>query len=221
MKDHAKQGDVLATLRRLMSDDAKVPRRPGKDKLVLTEALRVEHAHDFGKRIEKRPASDVERMARELLQRPAEQMSVEPKNKTSANLLIDVKAALGSQLNDRHDLQLIKTIQQNQKKPADHADSAKGSPVAATVEEKVARIAQILNSQIKDDQNDAAYPIGSNVIRLVHSMDSPAGKTVTEDGLREIVAEVVRDELKGKLGEQISTSIRKLIRREIQRSKTD
>ena len=36
-----------------------------------------------------------------------------------------------------------------------------------------------------------------------------------EETLREIVAEIVREELKGAFGEQITRNIRKLVRREI------
>ena len=39
-----------------------------------------------------------------------------------------------------------------------------------------------------------------------------------EEALRELVAEVVRSELQGELGERITRNVRKLVRREIHRA---
>jgi hypothetical protein len=39
-----------------------------------------------------------------------------------------------------------------------------------------------------------------------------------EEGLRELVTSIVREELQGALGERITRNVRKLVRREIQRA---
>jgi hypothetical protein len=46
-------------------------------------------------------------------------------------------------------------------------------------------------------------------------VDVPDTTILDEDTLRRIVAEVVREELQGALGERITRNIRKLVRREI------
>ena len=43
-------------------------------------------------------------------------------------------------------------------------------------------------------------------------------KYTDEDSLRELVSDIVRQELQGRLGERITRNVRKLVRREIQRA---
>lgn len=45
-----------------------------------------------------------------------------------------------------------------------------------------------------------------------------ASLTISEDSLRELIAEVLRTELQGELGERITSNVRKLVRREVLRS---
>lgn len=214
MKDHVKQSDVLTSLRRLMSDDAGVSRRPGKDKLLLTEAQRVEHVFDYDTRVENRPAAEVERMARKLLQRPAKDSLA----KSNPNLRAELKAALGSRVDPVNDPQSVTSTGQEQNQFESRADAENESIVQSTLEEKVARIAEILTNQAERNGDGFVDGVGSNVIRLVHSTETPVGHSVTKDDLREIVADLVRSELKGKLGEQISQTIRDFVRREIHSS---
>jgi cell pole-organizing protein PopZ len=47
--------------------------------------------------------------------------------------------------------------------------------------------------------------------------DTPLGEGIDEDRLRDLVAELVRQELQGVLGERITRNVRKLVRREIHR----
>ena len=52
-------------------------------------------------------------------------------------------------------------------------------------------------------------------------VDLAADETVLdEDSLRELVADIVRQELQGALGERITRNVRKLVRREIHRALT-
>ena len=44
------------------------------------------------------------------------------------------------------------------------------------------------------------------------------GLQIDEDALRDLVADVVRQELTGPLGERITRNVRKLVRREIHRA---
>jgi len=45
-----------------------------------------------------------------------------------------------------------------------------------------------------------------------------AGGSIDEEALRQLVVEIVRDELQGKLGERITRNVRKMVRREIHRA---
>ena len=45
-----------------------------------------------------------------------------------------------------------------------------------------------------------------------------ADELLDEDALRDIVSEIVREELQGALGERITRNVRKLVRREIHRA---
>ena len=47
---------------------------------------------------------------------------------------------------------------------------------------------------------------------------SSAEEFLDEDALRELVSDIVREELQGVLGERITRNVRKLVRREIQRA---
>lgn len=218
MKDHVKQSDLLTSLRRLMSDDAGMQRRPGKDKLLLTEAQRVEHVFEYDTRAETRPAAEVERMARKLLQRPAMDASAKSKVKPNPNLRAELKAALGSRVDPGDDPQSVTSTGQEKNQFESRAEVQNGFIAQNTLEEKVARIAEMLTNQAEGDDDGLVDRVGSNVIRLVHSAEKPVGHSVTEDDLREIVADLVRSELKGKLGEQISQTIRDFVRCEIHRS---
>ncbi len=50
------------------------------------------------------------------------------------------------------------------------------------------------------------------------SADQPAAVTIGEEELRELVAQIVREELQGALGERITRNLRKMVRREITRA---
>ena len=52
----------------------------------------------------------------------------------------------------------------------------------------------------------------------VVDMDASDDTVMDEEALRELVAEIVRQELRGALGERITRNVRKLVRREIQRA---
>jgi hypothetical protein len=58
-------------------------------------------------------------------------------------------------------------------------------------------------------------PITPGTSAPTDEADAPATTILDEETLRRIVAEVVREELQGALGERITRNIRKLVRREI------
>ncbi|NIZ14407.1 hypothetical protein [Phaeobacter sp. HF9A] len=76
------------------------------------------------------------------------------------------------------------------------------------------------------DADDPVQPAGEDAQDLVQSSaEELALEKATsqedfldEDSLRELVADIVREELQGPLGERITRNVRKLVRREIQRA---
>lgn len=49
---------------------------------------------------------------------------------------------------------------------------------------------------------------------------APAAQPIDEEALRDLVAQIVREELQGELGERITRNVRRLVRREVQRALT-
>ncbi|MEM9579598.1 MAG: hypothetical protein AAF891_02845 [Pseudomonadota bacterium] len=66
------------------------------------------------------------------------------------------------------------------------------------------------------DINDEIVHVAATT--LPQDLDSEAAPLIDEDVLRDMVAEIVRQELQGPLGERITRNVRKLVRREIYRA---
>jgi cell pole-organizing protein PopZ len=60
----------------------------------------------------------------------------------------------------------------------------------------------------------------ADLIAAVHDslLQDPEDSLIDEEALRELVSEIIRQELQGTLGERITRSVRKLVRREIARA---
>ncbi|SDY93699.1 hypothetical protein SAMN05444340_1374 [Citreimonas salinaria] len=76
-----------------------------------------------------------------------------------------------------------------------------------------------------DTQSDGPPPLAAPVVLTGptfaapdESCKPPESLALDEDALRRLVAEVVRAELQGALGDRITQSVRKLVRREIHRA---
>ncbi|AZV79151.1 hypothetical protein EBB79_15550 [Parasedimentitalea marina] len=70
----------------------------------------------------------------------------------------------------------------------------------------------------EDDMLDAAHLAEQAVADEVLGGISTDEAVMDEESLRELVADIVREELQGALGERITRNVRKLVRREIQRA---
>lgn len=78
---------------------------------------------------------------------------------------------------------------------------------------------QDASAPAQDSAPDAAHTAGTE------TTDAPQGLSIDdslldEDTLRDLIAEIVREELQGALGERITRNVRKLVRREIHRALT-
>ena len=212
--------DVLSSIRRLMSEGGPAPLRRGRDKLVLTEAQRVEITPLSRSGKDSRAPDEVERIARELLRRPADPVVEPAAAPRTPRLLSNIKAAVEAPAEVTPEV-----MQAPHPEPAPAAEpELQPAPPSErkpepTLDDKIAALEKILGAQRFDEEAEPTPP--SNVIRLVHSADAPASGTVTSDDLRAMVSDIVREELQGALGEKITRNVRKLIRREIQRAIMD
>lgn len=121
----------------------------------------------------------------------------------------------------------------------DRASGHEGSPLrlAVAVEDgqRIGDADESIDDPLEDDA-DAADPSMDAELRFFHAPDRDgfgrhgyAGREdplalgdeeqlLDEDALRDLVAEIVREELAGALGERITRNVRKLVRREIMRA---
>lgn len=191
--------DVLASIRRLVLEEA--PRSPGPGRLLLTPALRVA------------PPDPV------IRETPAE--AVEP----PAIIAQAVAESVSELLRDhRHPA------------PADPLD-AEPSPflpvdppepsAAGGVAEIASPLSEPQEGQGQDASGDAAEEwqpltrpaaataLSSRMPGVVPPPPPPPPPALDDDRLRRLIAEVVREELQGELGERMTRNIRRLVRREV------
>lgn len=183
--------DVLASIRRLVLEDPPRPANPGR--LVLTPALRVAPPDPGARRA----------------------MAAEPPSVIAQAVADSVSDLLreGSAPN-RPDATAV-----------DAPPSAPASPRGATAAERVQGIGDGLSRRKEDWEPDGgeqaahwslsevpAEPVFRHRVQVTDPSPPPA---IDDDRLRRLIAEVVREELQGELGERMTRNIRRLVRREI------
>lgn len=198
--------EVLSSVRRLVSTGnrpapegaatAGVTPHAG-DRLVLSPSLRVDAA-----------------------QRPAEEDAAAPQEGAKA-----LKARIA-------ELEEIVARQNDQWDPDNalsHANS--GGPVAplpwaddleggtGSDDDRTARQgAPATGSAVDATSGNAGAEQRAAAADAVNGLLADGGDTLDEDALRDLVADIVRQELQGALGERITRNVRKLVRREIHRA---
>ncbi len=193
--------DVLSSIRKLVSEEVRAqvtPHaalltrtvQPGQPagKLILTPALRVVEGDDFG-------AED------EIIAGFAE--DAEPEDEDTSAIVLRPFATL-SRLRDRD-------AAQSQPTPVAgdvlwDAEEAGEAPVAAS---------HRMGEEDSAETTDRRAPI-SDVPTDLLAHDTPQDDG--DDALRDLVTEILRQELQGPLGERITRNVRKLVRSEIQRA---
>ncbi|MCU0853580.1 MAG: hypothetical protein MUF63_01400 [Rhodobacteraceae bacterium] len=187
---------VLDSIRRLLSDGrAPEPkpesRPPVNEKLLLTPALRVETA----------PAA------------PAPRPRSEPVAWSLEDRIAELEAAVGDQpgewepdgSEDAEQERPSRFVFQHRAAPLGAA--APGMAEAAAPAPRAPELASAVRADIDDD--DAADD-GFDIFEDDRLPDP--------DALRDLVAEIVRQELQSDLGQRVTRNIRKLVRREIRRA---
>ena len=74
------------------------------------------------------------------------------------------------------------------------------------------------DSDANNAEGDNAETVEVDVEPQQAAFSQSADELLDEDALRDIVSEIVREELQGALGERITRNVRKLIRSEIHRA---
>ncbi|WP_298847289.1 hypothetical protein [uncultured Ruegeria sp.] len=239
--------DVLSSVKRLVSEDSRskstsdqqaVSRKPGR--LVLTDALRISKPARAEVSPGK-PGHDNADSAKPMLLRACDIVRAgEPANTT------DQKAEVKTSKPDRSDdpaISLSAKIEaleaaiaqtEDQWEPdGDSADAYSGTPTQSlpwNVEEEFAAAMSVGSAEVKAADNpeqgdDASFQ--AEFIRSSQTFDPVSGDEVDEDvatidmdeeALRDLISEVVRQELQGAMGERITRNVRKMVRREIARA---
>ncbi len=240
--------DVLSSVKRLVSEDgrkvsdadtATAPRKPGR--LVLTDALRVGDAPK-SEPLKLEPKYSPEDSAKPMLLRAcdivqpgeaanhdgAEEVGDET---TSENLSGSLSAKIEA-------LEAAIARTEDQWEPdGDSDDAYSGTPSKAlhwipapTFEEEETEGVDATSGEAGAPKEEPATFVRHGDTPKVDPVEDDApGETIEdeiglsaseEEALREMIAEVVRSELQGALGERITRNVRKMVRREIHRALT-
>lgn len=240
--------DVLSSVKRLVSEDgrkvsdadtATAPRKPGR--LVLTDALRVGDAPK-SEPLKLEPKYSPEDSAKPMLLRACDIVQPgEAANHDGAEEVGDETTSdnpTGSLSAKIEALEAAIARTEDQWEPdGDSDDAYSGTPSKAlhwipapTFEEE--------NAEDVDAPSGEADAATEEPATFVRHGDTPKADPVEDDApeeaiedevglsaseeeaLREMIAEVVRSELQGALGERITRNVRKMVRREIHRALT-
>lgn len=193
--------DVLSSIRRLVADTpdgAQAPAADAGNRLVLTPALRVgederaqSEAHSPADTPDLAPHTAASDSTPEGADTDAPPPDIEP-----------VEEAAVLEWEDHH----IAADPQEGAAPDDAAELAQGAAAADDAPDGWA-------PATAPQQDDTAYGAGTDAPDLLAE-----DGVIDEEMLRELVAEIVRQELQGALGERITRNVRKLVRREIHRA---
>lgn len=96
----------------------------------------------------------------------------------------------------------------------DHDEQDRAAPRRASMPADAAR--EVAGDTAEDGVDQAARDDSDDSLDIMADDDA----ILDEDSLRELVADIVRQELQGALGERITRNVRKLVRREIHRALT-
>lgn len=215
--------DILSSVRRIVSTEVDATADAAAGKLLLTPALRV--------------ASD---------EAPVEPKAPERDYPTLEERIADLEAAVGSDTAD--DWEPDGSEDQTQHKPdgvvlpirrevaeareprveAIETEAHAAPDEDAAFDQAMDEVAQDRPAPASANTAEPRAPVAPPLATFRHRGGAPASVDNTsadeeptlldETGLRELVADIVREELQGGLGERITRNVRKLVRAEIQRA---
>ncbi|SUZ30300.1 hypothetical protein ROE7235_00018 [Roseibaca ekhonensis] len=228
--------DVLSSIRRLVShDDRSAQQAPAKaepSKLVLTSALRVDVADDD--RVE---AADQERTAPPHNAAPVTDAAQAPETVADAeagtqNPRPEMRLAQPEFANAPSRAPLLTRIAQAghlSPTPVASPPVRPAAPLATDAQTTESAPAEALTESITDNALDATLARLEQALSIsrteppqpaAHAQggsDHADDAVLDESALEQLVAQIVRQELQGELGERITRNIRKLVRAEVAR----
>ena len=199
--------DVLSSIRRLLSQDNSAA-APARSVVRPVPLPAPEPVVEAAPEPEVEAASEKVRDADLLLLTPAQR--IEPASEAPLVLEAPLVAPedLGEELS-----RLESSLAQMQAAVADSGaelEPEEGDPFEADGNELADLVAgaveEALEQPFDEEQSDSLF-----------ADEMAIASPIDEDVLRELVTEIIRQELQGALGERITRNVRKLVRREIQR----
>lgn len=219
--------DLLSSVRRLVAsaEGAKDKTAELSDRLVLTPALRVDDTISNAESAPTEEAAEAEMAAPKEPATSTQALVLPPEAATAPALPQDRHAALEATIAE---LEAAVLQSRNEWEP-DGSEAAPAATVwpdeqakapdsaAETQPEALPQAAPqpaedgaALNTQFAADEGDFASEAESEGM-------APLAPAFDEEELRALIVEVLRDELRGPMGERITGNMRKLVRREIYR----
>ncbi|MCI5038127.1 MAG: hypothetical protein MRY81_00420 [Donghicola eburneus] len=205
--------DVLTSIRRLVSEEAhdavldQVKPQRSADRLVLTPALRIADAEAPSEPAEATDDSgpDVPPAEHEEVAEAPLLLNRGPSDNLSINHKISSLSAAVSRAAEEYEPEEGDMFGGLSKTPLPWAETHPNDPLSGRAEGEDASDldGDAFEDETIDDHDNTAS--GSLV-------------GLNEDMLRAMVAQIVREELQGEMGERITRNVRKLIRREINRA---
>lgn len=216
--------DVLSSIRRLVSDDMRPQSRgqdrpmasaaPAADKLLLTPALRIVPEADAMAEVPAaapfegggHTASSGE-VVFHSIRNPAED--------EAAFVAIDDETGLDAVLSQQHsetydDDEAALPVEPSMPIPQEvfaepQPEAAEASASSTWADEAEAAV----RAELEEETTQTAY---------ARFLDEPEDAELDENAMRELVRDIIREELQGTLGERITRNVRKLVRAEIARA---
>ncbi|WP_428545710.1 hypothetical protein [Profundibacter sp.] len=198
--------DVLTSIRRLVSGeedksaakaDAVAKKPSAAAKLILTADFRVSDAPKGAANAEEEPAEPATfRHAAEPEQSESKAADSTEKQTSLESTIAELEAAIGEQDEDWE---------------PDGSEFEEDAEAEAVM---TAPIKDMMGTKLPIDEIEDAEIIEDDLAAGLFAGDDP---DFDEEALREMVSEIVRQELQGALGERITRNVRKLVRREINR----
>lgn len=203
--------DVLTSIRRLVSGEdgsstakpeTKVEEKPSKAKLILTADFRVSDTQQDAANAEEEPAETVTFRHADQTEKPEAKPDDSAENLTSLESTIaELEAAIGEQDEEWEP-------DGSEFEEDAEAEAVMTAPIRDMMGDKKS-MDEIEDAEIIEDEKS-----GDDLAAGLFAGDDPE---FDEEALREMVSEIVRQELQGALGERITRNVRKLVRREINR----
>lgn len=195
--------DVLSSIRRLVSENAKAAQ--GRAALVLTDDHRIVQEDTSAADLVPQP---------ETVAAPELPRMVKATTEKMGNAAPTVKVARGTipPAPPVHDV-----MGEREAPPMPRKSLVEESVQDAVLEEALSALDESFSTAEAGWHDVAPEEVQSFPESAPTHGDE---QTVDTDDLREVVADIVRQELRGELGERITRNVRKLVRREIQRALT-